>query len=128
LIIQIVFFIYKLGVLPSLEREECKKIIECYGGRVTTAVSGKTDYLLTGRDVGKTKTDKAAKLRVPIITEDDLLKMIRTRPGKIDTDAKPTVTKPAKATVAKPIDMNSFVTVSPKFRGDKQDDGNLCKC
>jgi BRCT domain type II-containing protein len=97
LIIQIVFFIYKLGVLPSLEREECKKIIECYGGRVTTAVSGKTDYLLT-------------------------------RPGKIDTDAKPTVTKPAKATVAKPIDMNSFVTVSPKFRGDKQDDGNLCKC
>ena len=77
----LIFCFYIIGVLPSLERDECKKIIESYGGRVTTAVSGKTDYLLAGRDVGKTKTDKAEKLRVKIISEDDLLEMIRTRSG-----------------------------------------------
>jgi replication factor C subunit 1 len=116
------------GVLPSLERDECKKIIESYGGRVTTAVSGKTDYLLAGRDVGKTKTDKAEKLRVKIISEDDLLEMIRTRAGNQDADAKPTAKKSPKPTALKPLDSNSFVSVSsPQLKVYKQDDGVLCK-
>ena len=117
------------GVLPSLERDECKKIIESYGGRVTTAVSGKTDYLLAGRDVGRTKTEKAEKLRIKIISEDDLLQMIRTRPGnKDDTDPKPTTKKSSKATALKPLDSNSFISVSsPKLQVYKQDDGVLCE-
>lgn len=117
------------GVLPSLERDECKKIIESYGGRVTTAVSGKTDYLLAGRDVGKTKTDKAEKLRVKIITEDDLLEMIRTRSGtKEDSQAKSPVKKSPKPTALKPRDTNTFVSISsPKLQVYKQDDGILCK-
>ena len=49
-----------------------------------TAVSGKTDHLLAGRDVGRTKTEKAEKFRVKIISEDDLLEMIRTRSGNTD--------------------------------------------
>jgi replication factor C subunit 1 len=116
------------GVLPSLERDECKKIIESYGGRVTTAVSGKTDYLIAGRDVGKSKTEKAQKLHVKVISEDDLLEMIRTRPGSTDTDAKPIVKKSPKPTALKPLDSNSFVSVSsPKLKVYKQDDGLLCK-
>lgn len=117
------------GVLPSLERDECKKIIESYGGRVTTAVSGKTDYLLAGRDVGRAKTEKADKLHVKIISEDDLLEMIRTRPGnKDDSEGKPTAKKSPKATVLKPLDTNTFVSVSsPKLQVYKQDDGILCK-
>ena len=116
------------GVLPSLERDECKKIIESYGGRVTTAVSGKTDYLVAGRDVGKTKTDKAQKLHVKVISEDDLLEMIGTRSEGTNTDAKPTVKKSPKPTALKPLDSNSFVSVSsPKLKVHKQDDGLLCK-
>ena len=117
------------GVLPSLERDECKKVIESYGGRVTTAVSGKTDYLLAGRDVGRAKTEKAEKLRVKVISEDDLLQMIRTRPGnKDDSEAKPTAKKSPKATALKPLDTNTFVSVSsPKLQVYKQDDGILCK-
>jgi hypothetical protein len=86
-------------------------------------VSGKTDYLLAGRDVGKTKTDKAGKLRVKIISEDDLLEMIRTRPGNKDVDIKS-----PKPPVLKPIENTSFVSISsPKLKVYKQDDGILCK-
>ncbi|CAF1201930.1 unnamed protein product [Adineta ricciae] len=69
------------GVLESLERDECKDLIEKYGGRVTSALSGKTNYLLTGRDGGESKMKKAHELNVKIISEDDLLELIRTRPG-----------------------------------------------
>jgi len=120
------FFCRIIGVLPSLERDECKKIIESYGGRVTTAVSGKTDYLLAGRDVGKTKTEKAEKLRIKIISEDDLLEMIRRRPENKNVDAKSTTS--TKSAILKPIDNNSFVSVSSsKLKVYKQDDGILCK-
>ncbi|CAF2580968.1 unnamed protein product [Rotaria sp. Silwood2] len=114
------------GVLPSLERDECKKIIESYGGRVTTAVSGKTDYLVVGRDEGKTKTEKAKKLHIKIISEDDLLEMIRTRPGTMNVDIKSTSIKSPKSTVLKPIDSSSFVPISStKLKFYKQDDGTL---
>lgn len=62
-----------------MERDECKKLIENYSGRVTTAVSGKTDFLIVGRDGGKTKIEKAKKLGIKSICEDDLLTMIGTR-------------------------------------------------
>ena len=38
------------GTLDSLEREEAQALIEKYGGRVTTGVSGKTSFLLRGTD------------------------------------------------------------------------------
>ncbi|CAF1500874.1 unnamed protein product, partial [Adineta steineri] len=86
------------GVLESLERDECKKLIEKYGGRVTTAISGKTNYLLTGRDVSEGKINKAKEIKIKIISEDDLLEMIRTRPGdqesssvKSKRNSKPTI-------------------------------------
>ena len=123
LIVLIVFSI-SLGVLPSLEREECKKLIEGYGGRVTTAVSGKTDYLIIGRDVGKTKTDKAAKLRVKTISEDDLLNMIRTRPGNENVPKQKSKTK-----IKKMPDVNTMVPVSSlKMDNTKEiEDDMLCK-
>jgi len=117
--IQIRIFLFeKQGVLPSLERDECKKIIESYGGRVTTAVSGKTDFLLVGRDSGRTKIEKADKLRIKQISEDDLLQMIRTRSANNESEVK----------LSKPIETTSFVSVSPsKLKVIKEDDGILCK-
>lgn len=46
------------GVLESFEREEFVDCIQRHGGKVTTSVSGRTTYLITGRDPGQTKLDK----------------------------------------------------------------------
>ncbi|ODM97807.1 Replication factor C subunit 1 [Orchesella cincta] len=65
------------GVLHSMERDECKNLIIKYGGRVTTTVSGKTNYLIVGENPGQSSLKKAKQLKTPQITEDDLLEMIR---------------------------------------------------
>ncbi|MGL6284605.1 MAG: NAD-dependent DNA ligase LigA, partial [Microcoleaceae cyanobacterium] len=52
------------GTLPSLKRDEAKKLIEEAGGKVTSAISAKTDYLLLGADAGS-KLTKAEKLGIP---------------------------------------------------------------
>ncbi|CAF1293098.1 unnamed protein product [Rotaria sordida] len=76
------------GVLESLERDECKNLIEKYGGRVTGSISSKTAYLIVGRGGGESKLDKARDLKVKIISEDDLLQLIATRPGDDETPKK----------------------------------------
>lgn len=65
------------GVLDSLERDDCKDLVVKYGGRVTGSVSGKTSYLIIGDEPGESKVKKAVQLKVPQISEDDLLEMIR---------------------------------------------------
>jgi DNA ligase (NAD+) len=62
------------GSLPG-SKAKWKTLIEDNGGTVSSSVSKKTDYLCAGEgSVGK--TDKATKLGVPIITTDDLEKMV----------------------------------------------------
>lgn len=65
------------GILDSLERGDVEDIVSKYGGRVTSAVSGKTTHLIIGEDPGESKTKKAKSLQVPLISEDDFLEMIR---------------------------------------------------
>jgi len=65
------------GTLPSLSREEAKALIERHGGKVTSSVSRKTDYLVVGEAPGATKYNKARELGVPMIDEAELLRMIR---------------------------------------------------
>ena len=64
------------GTLPSLKRNEAKELIEQNGGKVTSSVSKKTDFVLTGEEAGS-KLDKARQLGIRIITEDDFFKMIK---------------------------------------------------
>ena len=63
------------GALPAWTRGEATEIIKRYGGKVTSAVSRKTDYVLAGENPGS-KFEKAQKLGVPIISEADLRKMV----------------------------------------------------
>lgn len=53
-----------------------------HASRVTSAVSGKTSYLVAGAEPGEKKVQKAQELKVKIIDEDAFLELIRTRPGK----------------------------------------------
>lgn len=65
------------GTLPSLSREEATRLIEEQGGKVTSAVSAKTDFLLVGESAGS-KLQKAAELGVKRISEDEMRQMMET--------------------------------------------------
>lgn len=63
------------GVFSRFSRDEIKVDIEQHGGKVSSSISGKTDYVLAGEKMGPEKLKKAEKLGVPIISEDEYLKM-----------------------------------------------------
>ena len=63
------------GTLPTMSRKEASKIIEDNGGKTSSSVSKKTDYVLAGESAGS-KLTKAQTLGVKIISEEDLLNMI----------------------------------------------------
>lgn len=65
------------GTLPTLTRNEAEEMILKHGGKVTSSVSKKTSYLLLGSEPGS-KYDKAKTLQVPILNEEELLKLIRS--------------------------------------------------
>ncbi len=64
------------GVFTRLSRNELKKAIEDNGGKVSSSISKKTTYVVAGDNMGPSKRTKAENLGVPIITEDDFLKML----------------------------------------------------
>lgn len=64
------------GVFENHSRDELKLMIEKHGGKNVGSISSNTDYLLAGNNMGPSKREKANKLQVPIITEQEFLKMI----------------------------------------------------
>lgn len=62
------------GTLPSMSREAAGELIINHGGKVTSGVTGKTSYLLAGSEAGS-KLEKATSLGIPVITEEELIKM-----------------------------------------------------
>lgn len=62
------------GTFSQHSRDEYKTMIEQHGGKNTGSVSGKTSYILAGENMGPAKLEKAAKLGVRIIHEDEFLK------------------------------------------------------
>jgi len=64
------------GVFKKYEREELKNMIVRHGGKNVSSVSSKTDFLLAGEGVGPAKLEKAEKLGVKIISEEDFEQMI----------------------------------------------------
>ncbi|MDY4585420.1 MAG: NAD-dependent DNA ligase LigA [Oscillospiraceae bacterium] len=63
------------GTLPTLSRDEAEKLIRDNGGKASSSVSKKTSYVLAGEKAGS-KLDKANSLGIPVITEEEFLKMI----------------------------------------------------
>ncbi|MBT1701664.1 NAD-dependent DNA ligase LigA [Chryseosolibacter indicus] len=66
------------GTFEKYDRDQLKDIILKNGGRVLSAVSGKLDYLLAGDNMGPSKREKAEKLGVTIITENDFEKLLNS--------------------------------------------------
>lgn len=65
------------GVFHQMSRNELKKAIEDNGGKVSSSISKKTDYLVAGDNMGPSKKVKAETLGVSIISEDEFLQMIQ---------------------------------------------------
>jgi DNA ligase (NAD+) len=64
------------GVFERYSRDEIKALIEKYGGKNVSSISSKTDFVLAGDKMGPAKKEKASKLGIPIISEEDFEKMI----------------------------------------------------
>ncbi len=69
-------FIFVVSGTFTIDREELKKRIQLNGGKVASSVSGKTNYLVAGENMGPSKKEKADKLNVSIISEEELDRMI----------------------------------------------------
>jgi DNA ligase (NAD+) len=64
------------GTFRAHSRDELKNLIEQHGGKNLSSVTGSTHFILAGDDMGPAKREKARKLGVPIITEDEFMRMI----------------------------------------------------
>lgn len=64
------------GTFETFDRNELKQLIELHGGRNVASVSGKTDLIVAGSDMGPAKRQKAEKLGVRIIGEEEFSQMI----------------------------------------------------
>lgn len=64
------------GVFEQFSRDDLKKAIEDNGGKVGSSISSKTDYVVAGDNMGPSKLEKATKLNIVILSEDDFKKML----------------------------------------------------
>ena len=64
------------GVFSHHSREEYKDMIEKHGGKNVGSISSKTSFILAGENMGPAKLEKAQKLGIKIINEDDFLQML----------------------------------------------------
>lgn len=64
------------GVFTKFTRDELKQLIEDHGGKVGSSISSKTDYVVAGDKMGPSKLDKAQKLQVAIVDEDEFLALL----------------------------------------------------
>ncbi|PLX06513.1 MAG: DNA ligase (NAD(+)) LigA [Marinilabiliales bacterium] len=64
------------GIFENISRNDLKKLIESNGGRNVGSISSKTDYVVAGKNMGPAKLEKAQSLDIPIISEDEFMKML----------------------------------------------------
>lgn len=65
------------GTFEKHSRNDLKKLIEQNGGKNSSSISKKTNYLLAGENIGPSKLEKVKQLGIPIISEDDFLEMLK---------------------------------------------------
>lgn len=64
------------GVFSQFSRDDLKQSIEDNGGKVGSSISAKTNYVVAGENMGPAKLEKANQLKIPIISEEDYIKML----------------------------------------------------
>jgi DNA ligase (NAD+) len=64
------------GVFTRFSRDEIKELVESHGGKNAGSISAKTSYVVAGENMGPAKLEKAKQLNIPILDEEEFLKMI----------------------------------------------------
>jgi len=64
------------GVFERIGREELKALITAHSGKIVGSISGKTSYVVAGDQMGPSKRQKAEKLGIPILSEEDFFKLV----------------------------------------------------
>ena len=64
------------GVFEKFSRDDLKKAIEDNGGKVGSSISAKTHFVVAGENMGPAKLEKAVQLKIPVISEDDFIKLL----------------------------------------------------
>jgi DNA ligase (NAD+) len=64
------------GTFEQYSRDDLKKMIEQNGGKNVSSISKNTNFLLAGNNIGPSKLENAKKLQIPLLTEDEFLKLI----------------------------------------------------
>jgi DNA ligase (NAD+) len=65
------------GVFQTMSRDELKKTIEQHGGVVKSSISKNTDFVVAGENMGPSKLEKAEKLGLVILSEQDFLNKLQ---------------------------------------------------
>jgi DNA ligase (NAD+) len=64
------------GVFSQFSRDDLKQSIEDNGGKVGSSISAKTNFVVAGENMGPAKLEKAQQLNIPIISEEEYIKML----------------------------------------------------
>jgi DNA ligase (NAD+) len=64
------------GTFEKFSRDELKDVIEQNGGKILSSISAKLNYLVAGDNMGPSKLEKATKLNIPIISDEELIAML----------------------------------------------------
>lgn len=78
------FHVVITGILESMERDEAVDLIKSCGGAVVSGLSKKVTHLLVGEEAGPSKLEKAKGMKIRVIDEDELLRIIRKNSGLPD--------------------------------------------
>jgi DNA ligase (NAD+) len=64
------------GIFQLRSRDEYKELIEMNGGKNVSSVSGSTSFILAGDNMGQSKKEKAHELGIPLLNENEFLKLL----------------------------------------------------
>ncbi|OMJ13701.1 Replication factor C subunit 1 [Smittium culicis] len=96
------------GELPSYSRDTFGDIVKRYGGRITSAVSSKTSFLVIGTDPGSSKVNKAKQLNTPTLDEDSFVALVEIfKPPKDTTSIRPSTSTSTLTNLADDIPFKS---------------------
>jgi len=112
------------GELSSITREDAADLVKRYSGRVTGSPSGKTSFVVIGDDAGQSKLDKAKKLKLKTLDEDEFLDLIRTSPaktedGQIVKDTAKSSSSGSAKVKAEPLEVSEVPSKSPSKSSSK---------
>ncbi|WP_416171387.1 BRCT domain-containing protein [Algoriphagus boritolerans] len=68
------------GKLQNFKRDEIVKFVQAHGGQYISSVSKNMDFIIEGEEMGPSKKEKAQKLGVPLISEEEFLRMVSSTP------------------------------------------------